>query len=74
MKPRSLSTLSACLCVLGLACTDEAEAERCGPDADVGLEVGLCAPEFTLPNGQGELVSLSSFRGKVALIDISAVW
>jgi thioredoxin-dependent peroxiredoxin len=28
------------------------------------LQVGDVAPEFTLPNGNGELVSLSDFRGR----------
>ena len=46
----------------------------CTTDAPVGLEVEMCAPEFTLPDTEGEIVSLSSFRGKIALVDISAVW
>ena len=50
------------------------EAQVCGDGDAVGLEVGQCAPEFSLPNAQAELVSLSSFRGKVALVDISAIW
>jgi len=48
--------------------------ERCGPDAEFGLDVGLCAPEFELPDGTGQDFALSSMRGKVALVDISAVW
>ena len=51
-----------------------ADSERCGPDAEVGLEVGLCAPEFVLPDSTGQDFALSSMRGKVALVDISAVW
>ncbi len=39
-----------------------------------GLTVGDCAPNFTLPDRSGALVSLSDQRGKVALVDISAVW
>jgi|GEM_PF-4352977 len=50
------------------------QAEPCGEGAEVGLEVGQCAPEFTLPDQSGESFSLSSLRGKVALVDISAVW
>ena len=46
----------------------------CGPDAPRGLEIGDCAPEFALPDATGELVALSSMRGRVALVDISAVW
>jgi cytochrome oxidase Cu insertion factor (SCO1/SenC/PrrC family) len=54
--------------------TDKETEARCGDGAEVGLEVGMCAPEFTLPDSEGEMTSLSSFRGKVALVDISALW
>ncbi len=78
MKLLFLTALTACTGATDTADSGDTgaatETERCGPDAEVGLELGLCAPEFTLPNGAGELVSLSSFRGKVALVDISAVW
>ena len=50
------------------------DLEPCSPGYPVGLKVGMCAPEFELPNAEGELVKLSSFRGKVALVDISALW
>ena len=46
----------------------------CEPGAPTGLEVGMCAPDFSLPNADGAEVKLSSFRGKVALVDISALW
>ena len=39
-----------------------------------GLEVGDCAPESALPDRTGEPVQLSSFRGRLALVDISAIW
>ena len=48
--------------------------EVCGPDAPRGLEIGDCAPEFSLPDASGTRVALSSLRGRVALVDISAVW
>jgi peroxiredoxin len=38
------------------------------------LSVGQVAPEITLPNPDGELVSLSSLRGKYVLIDFWAGW
>lgn len=50
------------------------EPERCGPEAEFGLDVGLCAPDFVLPDSTGQDFALSSMRGKVALVDISAVW
>ena len=49
-------------------------AEVCGAEAPTGLEVGDCTPEFALPDRYGETFTLSSMRGKVALVDISAVW
>ncbi len=54
--------------------TTSATAAPCGPDADVGLEVGQCAPDFTLPDAAGQPFTLSRQRGKVALVDISALW
>ena len=38
------------------------------------LAVGSPAPDFSLPNPDGELVSLSSLKGKYVLIDFWAAW
>ncbi|MEL7145852.1 MAG: TlpA disulfide reductase family protein [Bacteroidota bacterium] len=38
------------------------------------LAVGSPAPDFTLPNPDGEQVSLSSLKGKYVLIDFWAAW
>jgi peroxiredoxin len=38
------------------------------------LAVGQPAPEIQLPNPEGEMVSLSSLRGKYVLIDFWAAW
>ena len=46
----------------------------CEEGAPVGLELGQCAPEFILPDSEGNDVALSSFRGSVALVDIAALW
>jgi cytochrome oxidase Cu insertion factor (SCO1/SenC/PrrC family) len=32
------------------------------------LKVGETAPDFTLPNAKGELVSLKEFRGKPTIV------
>jgi cytochrome oxidase Cu insertion factor (SCO1/SenC/PrrC family) len=48
--------------------------ESCAPESARGVQVGQCAPDFSLPDARGETRTLSSFRGKVALIDISALW
>jgi len=38
------------------------------------LVVGQLAPDFTLPDMEGHEVSLSSYRGKVVLLNIWATW
>ncbi|SMD37996.1 Peroxiredoxin [Reichenbachiella faecimaris] len=38
------------------------------------LAVGSPAPEISLPNPAGEIVSLSSFKGKYVMIDFWAAW
>ena len=53
---------------------DSGVAEVCGPSAEQGLEPGQCALDFTLPDAAGQPFTLSDQRGKVALVDISAVW
>lgn len=38
------------------------------------LAIGSPAPELSLPNPEGEMVSLSSFKGKYVMIDFWAAW
>lgn len=38
------------------------------------LGKGATAPDFTLPNLEGNMVSLSDFKGKVVLLNIWATW
>ena len=53
---------------------DTGEPRGCDEGAPEGIDVGMCAPEFNLPDSEGVMTRLSSFRGKVALVDISALW
>lgn len=41
---------------------------------DQNLEINDLAPEINLPNPQGDSIALSSFKGKVVLIDFWASW
>lgn len=38
------------------------------------LEVGDKAPEFSLPNVDGEMIGLSDFKGSVIMLDFFATW
>jgi len=38
------------------------------------LEVGDKAPEFSLPNADGEMIGLSDFKGNVIILDFFATW
>lgn len=40
----------------------------------VSIEGDLPAPDFTLPGLNGELISLSDFKGNVVLVNIWATW
>ncbi|MBX2802940.1 MAG: TlpA family protein disulfide reductase [Myxococcales bacterium] len=46
----------------------------CGPDAPVGLDEFFCAPDFTLPDHNGELHTLYDHRGDVLLVDMVGMW
>jgi peroxiredoxin len=42
--------------------------------AEKSVDAGAVAPEITLPDLEGKMVSLSSFRGKYVLLDFWASW
>lgn len=42
--------------------------------AKIGLEIGNKAPEIKMLSPEGEVISLSSLKGKVVLIDFWASW
>lgn len=41
---------------------------------NIGLKVGQQAPDISLPNKEGKLMTLSSLRGKYILLDFWASW
>ena len=44
------------------------------PSSGSGPENGLPAPNFSLPDLDGQMVSLADYRGKVVLLNIWATW
>lgn len=49
-------------------------SERCGPDALTGVNEGFCAPDFTLPDRDGNDLTLYDSRGDVIIVDLVALW
>lgn len=45
-----------------------------GSSSNKAPEIGEAAPEIALPNPEGNIVKLSSLKGKVVLIDFWASW
>lgn len=41
---------------------------------ETGVPVGALAPEIALPNPEGKIIRLSSFKGKIVLLDFWASW
>lgn len=45
-----------------------------GEEPSSAVKVGQVAPDFSLPDPSGKMISLSSFRGKYVLVDFWASW
>lgn len=52
----------------------QTEAQMAQQRAAELIQVGMEAPEITLPNPKGKNMSLSDLRGKIVLIDFWAAW
>lgn len=48
------------------------DAARAGPVE--GIQVGNLAPDFALQDADGRTVRLADYRGKVVLVEFSAMW
>ena len=70
---RQLFVLLLLFCMLGAACSKKKE-ESGGTSGDVGVEVGLLAPELKVRNLKRGFSALSDYRGKVVLINFWATW
>lgn len=44
------------------------------PSNEFGVNIGDTAPELSFENPDGEIIALSSLRGKIVLIDFWAAW
>jgi cytochrome oxidase Cu insertion factor (SCO1/SenC/PrrC family) len=68
----------SCIVVVGaLGCASSPQQPSTAPvDAApaTGIAVGNLAPEFSLADSEGRTVRLSDFRGKVVLLEFSAMW
>jgi peroxiredoxin len=54
--------------------TKEGRASRASAKAAVGVNIGLRAPDITLPALSGQNVTLTSLKGKVVLVNFWATW
>jgi thiol-disulfide isomerase/thioredoxin len=43
-------------------------------DTIIGIEIGNQAPDIAIENAEGQIIKLSSLRGKIVLIDFWASW
>jgi thiol-disulfide isomerase/thioredoxin len=54
--------------------TTDSKNARVASDVSVGLEIGQRAPELAFSDPEGKIISLSSLKGKMVLIDFWASW
>ena len=78
---RTIFFIAATLSILLLSCRNESPETDRGyvmpPEIEqlpVGTTLGLRAPDIALPGLDGEIMRLSSLRGKLVLVDFWAAW
>ncbi len=79
---RWISRLAVRRAIIGVALALAAAQSGCSPErsgdatagAGAGAEQRRLAPDFTIPDLDGNPVSLSQFRGKTVVVDFWATW
>jgi thiol-disulfide isomerase/thioredoxin len=64
--------LTAILTIAG--CHRNPSPERTKPTTEIGLEIGKMAPDLAFSSPDGKVITLSSLRGKMVLVDFWASW
>jgi thiol-disulfide isomerase/thioredoxin len=68
-------TLLALISILTLAgCKHNPSIKKAKPTSEIGLEIGKLAPDLAFSTPEGKVITLSSLRGKLVLVDFWASW
>jgi thiol-disulfide isomerase/thioredoxin len=68
-------TLLALLAILTLAaCSRNPSPKKTKLTTEIGLEIGKMAPDLAFSSPDGKIITLSSLRGKIVLVDFWASW
>jgi len=75
MKSNSkiLIIIAAILMIIVSSCKKTNDIPSSG-DVEIGIKAGQIAPEFTLPDKDGNEINLSDYRGQYVVIDFWASW
>ncbi len=65
---------AAIIMISASSCKKVTDTPATGGEKETGIEVGLYAPDFTLPDKDGNNTTLSTYQGKMVLIDFWASW
>ena len=71
MAKRNAFAVCVVLCISAMILSGCA---RRPPESEPVLEIGQAAPNFKLPDLNGQQVSLDQFKGKIVMLDFWATW